>query len=326
MGVVDRVKRKLVRSVRGVLSLQAQIDDLAFLAGQTAARQVCRTERLGYLWEAEFRVSSQWGEDGIIEWLVHQLPETPESFIEFGVENYRESNTRFLLQHRNWRGLVIDGSESNIEFIRRDRISWRHDLTAIASFITRENINSIISSAGFSGDIGVLSIDIDGVDYWVWEAIDCARPHIIIVEYNSAFGDLLPLSVPYSPDFTRQQAHNSNLYFGCSIRATRHLARKRGYTLVGTNRAGSNAFFVRDERASTILSRLDEVSDRPARVREARNPDGSLAFTPPAKRSEILAGLPIINVEQGTQMPLGQVPDLFSSRWKSLLQGGPEHA
>jgi len=322
MNVINTIKHKALKFTRGVLSTQAQMDGIAFLAGETAARQVRGLEKLRSLCDAEFRVSSQWGEDGIIEWLVHQLGNIPESFVEFGVENYRESNTRFLLQHRNWRGLVIDGSDAHVDFIRRDGISWRHDLTAIASFITRENINSIISGAGFSGELGILSVDIDGVDYWVWEAIDCVKPHIIIVEYNSAFGDVLPLTVPYAPDFVRMRAHHSNLYYGVSIRAAEHLAAKRGYTLVGTNRMGSNAFFVRNDRAGEILNRIEVVQDRPSRFREGRAADGKLNFTPPASRAAILADLPVVDVSTTSQMRLGQAGELFSSRWRALLAGG----
>lgn len=321
MNVVRTIKHKALKFTRGALSSQARMDGIAFILGETAARQVRALERLRSLCDAEFRVSSQWGEDGIIEWLVHQLGEIPETFIEFGVENYRESNTRFLLQHRNWRGLVIDGSDDNIDFIRRDPVSWRHDLTAIASFITRQNINSIISDASFGGELGILSIDIDGVDYWVWEAIDCVNPQIVIVEYNSAFGDIFPLTVPYTPDFVRIDAHRSNLYYGLSIRAATHLAGKRGYTLVGTNRMGSNAFFVRDDRVGEILKRLDVVQDRPSRFRESRGTDGRLNFTPPARRTGILADLPVVDVSTMAELRLGQAGELFSPRWRALLTG-----
>jgi hypothetical protein len=321
MSVADTIKRKTLSSLRGIFAAQGQLENLAFLAGQTAARQVRTMAKLRALYDAEFRVSSQWGEDGIIEWLVHQLGSVPETFIEFGVEDYRESNTRFLLQHRNWRGLVIDGSQDHVAFIRRDRISWRHDLAAIASFITRDNINTLISEAGFADELGILSIDIDGVDYWVWEAIDCVRPQVIVVEYNSAFGDLLPLTVPYVPHFVRSRAHYSNLYYGLSIRAAEHLAHKRGYTLVGTNRIGSNAFFVRNDRATDILDRVDVVEDRPSRFRESLGTDGNLTFTAPARRASVLADLPVVDVLKNVQMPLKQAGQLFSPRWQALLNG-----
>lgn len=317
---LNTIKGKLRNYFNSPLNAKAQMDDIQFLMGEMAARQIHGLKKLNYLFEAEFRVSSQWGEDGIIEWLVNQLEDIPENFVEFGVQNYCESNTRFLLQHRNWRGLVIDGNETHIDYIRRDNISWRHDLTAVASFITRENINSIIAEAGFSGEIGILSIDIDGVDYWVWEAINCVNPQIVIVEYNSVFGDLFPLSVPYSPDFIRTNAHHSNLYYGLSIRAAEFIAGKRGYSLVGTNRAGNNAFFVRNDRADEILSRLVNVQDRPSRFRESKSSDGGLTFVSPAKRVSIVAHLPVINVSTNSKLQLCQAGELCSPRWQELLQ------
>jgi hypothetical protein len=324
MNAIEVIKRKAHGFVARALSSHIRTEGIALLSGETAARQVRGLERLHCLFDAEFKVSSQWGEDGIIEWLVHQLEGIPETFIEFGVENYLESNTRFLLQHRNWRGLVIDGSETHVGFIHRDQISWRHDLTAVAAFITRDNINSIISNAGFTGEVGILSVDIDGVDYWVWEAIDCINPQIIIAEYNSVFGDLLPLSVPYAHDFVRSRAHHSNLYYGLSIRAAQHLATKRGYTLVGTNRAGSNAFFVRDDRIASVLNRIDVVTDRPSRFRESRALDGSLTFVAPADRTSVIANMPVIDVSTGAQLQLGDAQALFSPRWQALLAGRAE--
>lgn len=321
MNLIKIFKRKALGLASRLLPFRDQMDGFTFLSGEIAARQLQMLESIHVLHDAEFRVTSQWGEDGIIEWLINKLDEIPKTFVEFGVETYRESNTRFLLQHRNWRGLVIDGSEENIDFIRRDSISWRHDLTSVASFITRDNVNAIISDSGFSGELGVLSVDVDGVDYWIWEAIDCVNPQILIVEYNSVFGDLLPLSVPYAPDFTRNQAHYSNLYYGLSIRAAQNLAEKRGYTLVGTNRAGSNAFFVRNDRASKILKHIEVVEDRPSLFRESRGSDGQLTFIAPAERMSVIADMPVIDVSTGAQLTLGQIPQLQSPRWHALLAG-----
>lgn len=315
------LRRKVRQYTTREFASEDQREDVALLTGQVAVRQIRQLEKLDCLWGAEFRVSSQWGEDGIIEWLVYHLGDMPESFVEFGVQNYRESNTRFLLQNRNWRGLVIDGSEAYVDQIRRDRVSWRHDLTAIASFITRDNINSLIAGAGFKGELGILSVDIDGVDYWVWEAIQCVNPQVLIVEYNSAFGDLLPLTVPYTPDFVRGRAHYSNLYYGVSIRAARFLAEKRGYKFVGSNSAGNNAFFVRNDLADAILRRLVNVEDRPSRFRESRAANGALSFVSPVNRTSMIAHLPVVNVEKNLEMPLGQMGDLCSARWQALITG-----
>jgi len=101
-------------------------------------------------------VYSQWGEDGIIQYLLRHVQVEHKVFVEFGVENYLESNTRFLIQNNAWSGLVIDGSSANIAYIRRDPISWATHLEAIDCFITRENINEVLSGNGVSGDIGIL--------------------------------------------------------------------------------------------------------------------------------------------------------------------------
>ena len=106
----------------------------------------------------------------------------------------------------NWSGLVIDGSLSNIKKIRNQDIYWRYELEALQAFITKENINSLISGAGITGEIGLLSIDIDGNDYWITEAISVINPIILIIEYNSAFGYEKHYSVPYDKTFVRSKA------------------------------------------------------------------------------------------------------------------------
>src|SRR5690606_10773581 len=155
----------------------------------------------------EFQVYSQWGEDGLIQFLVNNIELPRKVFVEFGVENYTESNTRFLLINNGWSGLVIDGSRENIEFLKNDDIYWRYNIKAECAFITKDNINQILENNGIQGEIGILSVDIDGNDYWVWDAIDSIDPAIVIVEYNARFGTGLAVTVPYDPDFIRAKAH-----------------------------------------------------------------------------------------------------------------------
>jgi len=109
---------------------------------------------LSDLSDVEFSAFSQWGEDGIISWLTSQLTSIPKTFVEFGVENYRESNTRLLLQLRNWRGLVLDGSNAHVKDIMNQGIYWRYGLTAKCAFIDRVNINDLLRSRGMVGEIG----------------------------------------------------------------------------------------------------------------------------------------------------------------------------
>ncbi|MFM6025585.1 MAG: hypothetical protein ACKPER_22095, partial [Dolichospermum sp.] len=123
------------------------------------------------IFDNEFRAFSQWGEAGIIQFLIRNVHISRKIFVEFGVQNYTESNTRFLLINNNWSGLVIDGGLEEITYIKNDPIYWQYNLKAINSFITKDNINQILSDNGIQGEIGLLSVDIDGNDYWVWQAI-----------------------------------------------------------------------------------------------------------------------------------------------------------
>ncbi len=270
------------------------------------------------LCDVEFSAFSQWGEDGIIDWLIERLPKIPSLFIEFGVEDYRESNTRFLLHTRNWRGLVMDGSEDNIKNIRNQSISCRYDLQAIHSFIDRDNINTLIAQAGIHGEIGLLSVDIDGNDYWVWQAIDVVKPAIVVCEYNALFGDLYQISVPYQADFQRSNAHYSNLYFGASLPAIRALAHEKGYCFVGTNRNGCNAFFVRNDLSSSIINAIAEVKSYPSLFSESRDEEGNLTYRRGAERVGVIKHMQVFDFKENRNRKLEELEDLYSQSWTRL--------
>ncbi len=277
-------------------------EDLFFMHGQVLA-ELFREKKITRLQDAEFKVFSAFGEDGIIQFLIQRLPQIPKIFIEFGVEAYTEANTRFLLRYNNWKGLIIDGSKANMELVRKSDIYWRHDIEAVDRFITNDNINEIFSSKGFSGDIGLLSIDIDGNDYWVWNAIYEVRPAIVVAEYNSYFGSERAISVPYKEDFFRTTAHYSNLYFGASLPALDHLANMKGYVLIGTTKTSYNAFFVRKDLLEMVGLPAYNAQEAfvDAFAREARNPDGTLSFAGAEQRRQIIKGLPVINVITGQE-------------------------
>jgi len=259
-------------------------ETMAILLGGLHAQRVRSLPANTPTSEVEFSVFSQAGEDGIIQFLLAHIPNTPKTFVEFGVEHYVEANTRFLLKQAYWLGLVLDGSEAAIRYIYADEISWRHDLTAVQAFITKENINTLITDAGFSGDIGILSVDIDGNDYWVWDAITAIQPTIVICEYNATFGDQHAITIPYQADFTRQQGHFSNLYFGASLPALCHLANNKGYDFVGCNHMGSNAFFIRRDSGHGLPSHTAKTGFMSARFAESRNEKGALTFLRGEKR------------------------------------------
>src|SRR5262249_8704006 len=143
------------------------------LSAKSLIRQMAADPGVIELCDAEFQVSSQFGEDGIIQYLIRRadIPHRLRTFIEFGVGDYREANTRFLLINDNWRGLIMDSSGPNIAAVCAWPSYWKYDLTAKQAFIDRANIDDLITKAGFAGEIGLLSIDVDGNDYWIWEGI-----------------------------------------------------------------------------------------------------------------------------------------------------------
>lgn len=262
----QRAGRRARAAAQGLRSLLdwRHLTDVKLAVGRLETRQVVRLEP-SEIERSEFRVFSQWGEDGIIQFLLHHCNITVPTFIEFGVESYRESNTRFLLQNDFWRGLIIDGSGGHRRFLQLSGLSWRHDISAITSFITAENIDELIRSSGIAGEIGILSVDVDGVDYWILESITAVSPQMVIVEYNGFFGPELAVTVPYNSEFRREEASPSRFYWGASLRAFDDLLGPKGYALVYCNRAGNNAFFVRrDCLGDAIACTVDDAFRSPS--------------------------------------------------------------
>lgn len=204
--------------------------------------------------ESEVKIFSQFGEDGIIQYIIKNIKLSNNKFIEFGVENYEEANTRFLLESCGWEGLIIDSSEKNINYIKQQNYYWKFNLIVEKKFIDKENINRIFSNHNLVGDIGLLSIDIDGNDYWIWNEINNINPDIVIIEYNARFGLSKSVTVKYKKDFNR---HDGNkLIYGASLKALKKLGEKKGYALIYTNSNGNNAFFVKKSLLNKNLQEL----------------------------------------------------------------------
>jgi hypothetical protein len=266
------------------------LDDIKIMLGGLRAKSIDFSKTF---FENEFSVFSQFGDDGIIQYLINQAGISESFFIEFGVENYLESNTRFLLQNNNWSGLIIDGNRDNIEFIKKQNFYWKHDINAKQAFVTVENINDLIKEV--PAEIGLLHIDIDGNDYWIWKAITVTQADIVIIEYNSVFGCQRAITVPYEPTFIRQKKHYSYLYAGVSLLALCDLADEKGYSFIGSNRAGNNAYFVRNEKIGKLKPVSVAEGYVQSKFRESRDRDGKLDFKRGEERLEVIKGLPIYN-------------------------------
>ncbi len=278
---------------------QRSLEEININQGRILTELFRNTNRTS-IQDYEFKIFSQWGEDGIIQYLLSHILITHKTFIEFGVEDYLESNTRFLMMKDNWKGFVIDGSHENIQRLKKSSVFRMYELQARQAFITRDNINALLSESGFDKDLGLLSIDVDGVDYWILEEIAHFSPRILIVEYNAVFGLERAISVPYDAQFCRTNKHYSNLYFGASLRALASLAERKGYALVGTSKAGINAFFVRRD---LLNERVREISVRQgftmSQVRESLDEKGRCSFLREGDRLEAIRGMPVTNTLTG---------------------------
>lgn len=295
------------RESHAMRSLRKEAQEAKMLAARLLIQQIQHRGLCPRLADAEFKVFSQFGDDGIIQYLIHLLHIEPHTFVEFGVEDYTEANTRFLLLNDNWRGLVLDGSADNMSALRNEELYWRHELTAVDAFIDRDNINQLLTDNGFAGPLGILSIDIDGNDYWVWERIDCVDPTIVIAEYNSVFGATQAVSVPYDPAFVRSRAHYSHLFWGCSLKALCCLAERKGYAFVGCNSHGNNAYFVKKGALGPLRPITAEQGFVESRFRESRDPLGKLTFLGGDERRRAICDMNVVEVTSGRTVPLREL-------------------
>lgn len=247
----------------------------------------------------EFKIFSQYGDDGIIQFLIKNLAIKNKTFIEFGVEDYSESNTRFLMMNNNWSGFVMDGTQKNMDRLKTFPWYWKHDIKLQTAFIDADNINPLLAETGLE-NIGLLHIDLDGNDYFVLKVIDFSKlnPAILIVEYNSVFGNDRAISIPYDKDFIRTEAHHSNLFFGASLPALKLAATEKGYVLVGCTLSGNNAYFIRRD---LLNDKIKEKSLKEAfiesKFRESRDKDYNLSYLAGNERLNAIKGLEVLNVE-----------------------------
>lgn len=301
--------RRISRFFQRYRSLPDRINRIQEALGRIEQRQLAQCFDVR---QAEFRVFSQWGEDGIIQYLLKHVPVERAIFVEFGVENYTESNTRFLLTNNQWAGLVLDGSAENIDYIRRDPIYWATNLKAEHAFITKDNINELLARNGIVGDIGLLSVDIDGNDYWVWQAIEAISPRIVICEYSSQFGATAEVTTPYDAAFVRDTAHFSKIYYGASIAALCSLAARKGYSLVASNSAGNNVFFVRNDLIGSLPVLSPAQAYRRAQFREYHDENGQLTFDDFETRLHKISHLSLHDLKTNALAKIADIPGILT--------------
>lgn len=201
-----------------------------------------------------FRVFSQNDEDGLLLFVFAVIGSAYKTFVEIGTEDGTECNCANLAINFGWHGLFVDAREACVEAGRQYYASHPDTFTYPPKFVcarvTRENVNQVIQDAGMSGEIDLLSIDIDGNDYWIWEALTCISPRVVIIETTIEFG-MRNIVVPYDAEYVVHGRVPD--YHGASPAAMTKLAKRLGYRLVGANLYGFNTIYVRNDIEAKAL-------------------------------------------------------------------------
>jgi len=281
--VEKQLDARLVKHGELLTVLKAQQNEILELIGprglelrlrniERATHNLLRAQHLGTrdlpmpqaLLARRFGLLSQNDEDGILLALFDHIGTTNCRFVTIGAGT-NGGNAGMLAYDCGWSGLMVDASEARIERIR-DRFRQSR-VVACAAWITRENVNDLLRENGIAGEIDLLDIDIDGIDYWIWHGIEAVTPRVVVVEYNASFGFERAVTVPYEARFDRHRTTEYR-YYGASLRAFERLGSQRGYRLIAIEPRGVNAFFVRHDVAnglpalslSSVGPRRDETS------------------------------------------------------------------
>ena len=221
---------------------------------QIAQRQLFHTYQtyakqgnLPNLSETGFKVFSQFEEDGKLLFIFSVIGMSNKTFVEIGSDDGVNSNSANLYFNFSWHGLFIDGNNKSVKrgrkFFSKYPHPWYYKPKFICAKVTKENINELIKSSGYIDEIGLLSIDIDGNDYWIWDAITVIDPQVVIIETHNEFG-LHNIVVPYDANYSYPGKHP--VYHGASPIAMTKLANRKGYRLVGANDLGFNFIFIKN--------------------------------------------------------------------------------
>jgi len=289
-----------------------------FNTGLAIANINLNKKKIHSLKDIEFSSFSQNGEDGILDWLISRIKLNERlRFVEFGCGDFMECNTRFLLKKRNWKGLLVDSEKNNTDTILSDSMFWRYDVRVINKKLDKNNINQILIENNHIKEIGVLSLDIDGNDYWVINELKF-RPAIIVCEYNGIFGDKYQLTVPYDKDFKRTRKHYSNLYFGASILALIENLKKKNYFFVGSDSSGINAFFVEKKYFKNISNKIENILIYAPAHRESRDTYNKLTYADWPNQIELIKETEVYDIKKNKNIFIKNIiKDIYSETFKT---------
>jgi hypothetical protein len=247
---IDALRLELAADRPQIQALGGRLNELAEglaqvrqeLRGEARSRQKAAWQRDGDLRGFEFSAHSQNGEDGILQEIFRRVGTTNRYFVEFGVETGDQCNCAYLARDKGWAGLFMEAGESEFEKLKQNYNPFP-GIRCCRAMVSSANIEELLAAHQVPAEPDLLSIDIDGNDYWVWKAIRNWRPRVVVAEYN-------PFHLPPKKWVMKEDptyVWKRTTYFGASLASLTLLGREKGYTLVGTDSMGVNAFFVRDD-------------------------------------------------------------------------------
>ncbi len=252
------------------------------------------------LTETEVKIFSQNGEDGIIDYLTHKLKIDNKNFVEIGVGNYRESNTRFLYNRYHPKGLIIDCIENMKSKVKTHVNFWKGDLRVCNQKIDSENILDLLNSS-CNYEIDLFSIDIDSIDYWIIKKLKNNISKIFVAEYNPVFGAELEVTVPNISGFERSKYHYSYLCYGMSLKALINLMDQKGYYFIGANLQKINAFFILKEFKKEDFFKNIKIKNlenyTSSNIRDSRDKNNNLNYLSGDKKFKEIEECEVINVK-----------------------------
>ncbi len=301
--------KKIASQLREYLS--PEISNLKFLLGQSSIISSRATaNNFKDLWDAEVKIYSQWGEDGILDYICQAIGLSKPNVIEIGSGNFTECNSRFLAESRNANVIAVDSRSDLVEKVKSSSIFWKSQIIPIVDWVTPDNINSIILSGEEKfGKIDIFSFDLDGNDYWIIKEANLNKIDVVVLEYNPIFGAIKEVTVPRDDEFDRYKKHFTGLYYGASLKAYLKLLSNKDFIFIGTNRVGNNAFFIKNNLLHNFKiatpSDLEKYVDW--RIRESRDESGRLSYLSGKDRLEAIRELPLIELTTQSEINVGSL-------------------
>ena len=265
--------------------------------------------------ELDYKVYSQNGEDGIIDYLISQLNIQKPKFIEIGVGDYTEANTRFLFERTSCEGLIVDIINNFETEVKKNLSIWKGNLKIVEKKIEPQNLISTLKDKNFYEKIDLFSLDIDGYDYWVLKELPKNFSKIIVAEFNPYFGSELQITVPYKKDFNRSNYHPSNLCFGASLKAIIKLLADKNFKFIGTNLFRNNAFFINEDYKDKLYIEIPSDDNlklhTDAKFRESRDSKNRLNFIDPDKILSEIKDCEVVDLSESGEK-LKKIKDLIN--------------